>query len=276
MGFAVTNVCENARREKHTRREILASGDFFQNPNTMRLANRRQPLKTRPENTLPPPKTASGVLYYGYRYYDPTTGRWPSRDPIEEDGGLNLYGFVNNDGVNEWDRLGLDSSNFRESGETAQKMYKAFRDAQDCEKVAKLKNLKECTGKYSLSYEESKPTEWAELSVRKIGTYYSRADAFLSLFSDIYSAFLGGVRDESMIYDQFIVLQARHGIKTCRCSCSYDRRAYTFDRGRLKEIRYTEWVFDIPYYEFRSKKEDRNWRRIPNNPMHRIHNPGMA
>jgi hypothetical protein len=31
---------------------------------------------------------------------------WPSRDPIEEEGGVNLYGFVGNDGVNGWDILG--------------------------------------------------------------------------------------------------------------------------------------------------------------------------
>jgi uncharacterized protein RhaS with RHS repeats len=48
-----------------------------------------------------------GIYYYGYRYYDPVTGRWPSRDPIEEGGGTNLYGFVGNDGVNWWDYLGL-------------------------------------------------------------------------------------------------------------------------------------------------------------------------
>ena len=46
------------------------------------------------------------MAYYGYRYYDPQTGRWPSRDPIEEEGGLNLYGFVGNDGVNGIDFLG--------------------------------------------------------------------------------------------------------------------------------------------------------------------------
>jgi hypothetical protein len=46
------------------------------------------------------------VTDYGYRYYDPATGRWPSRDPIGERGGLNLYGFVGNDGVNQWDLLG--------------------------------------------------------------------------------------------------------------------------------------------------------------------------
>ncbi len=46
------------------------------------------------------------VMYYGYRFYDPETGRWPSRDPIEEKGGFNLYGFVGNAGVNRWDILG--------------------------------------------------------------------------------------------------------------------------------------------------------------------------
>ncbi len=49
---------------------------------------------------------ATSLYYYGYRYYDPLTGRWPSRDPIEEKGGLNLHGFVGNDGVNKWDLLG--------------------------------------------------------------------------------------------------------------------------------------------------------------------------
>jgi uncharacterized protein RhaS with RHS repeats len=46
------------------------------------------------------------VAGYAYRYYDPLTGRWPSRDPVEEEGGNNLYGFVGNDGVNNWDVLG--------------------------------------------------------------------------------------------------------------------------------------------------------------------------
>jgi RHS repeat-associated protein len=49
----------------------------------------------------------TGFYYYGYRYYDPLTGRWPSRDPIEEDGGVNLYAFVGNDGVGRWDAFGL-------------------------------------------------------------------------------------------------------------------------------------------------------------------------
>jgi RHS repeat-associated protein len=37
------------------------------------------------------------LLYYGYRYYNASTGRWLARDPAEEEGGKNLYGFVSND-----------------------------------------------------------------------------------------------------------------------------------------------------------------------------------
>jgi len=49
----------------------------------------------------------TGYLYYGFRYYDPETGRWPNRDPIEEEGGYNLYAFVGNDPHGKWDYLGL-------------------------------------------------------------------------------------------------------------------------------------------------------------------------
>jgi RHS repeat-associated protein len=50
--------------------------------------------------------TETGLVYYGHRYYDPKNGRFINRDPIEEAGGLNLYGFCGNNGVNRWDVLG--------------------------------------------------------------------------------------------------------------------------------------------------------------------------
>ncbi|PYI94744.1 MAG: hypothetical protein DME97_00105 [Verrucomicrobia bacterium] len=42
-----------------------------------------------------------------YRAYDPDLGRWLSRDPIGERGGINLYGYVGNTPANLTDRLGL-------------------------------------------------------------------------------------------------------------------------------------------------------------------------
>ena len=52
--------------------------------------------------------TTAPLYYYGYRYYDPLTGRWPSRDPIEERGGVNLYGFVGNYSYGTFDILGRE------------------------------------------------------------------------------------------------------------------------------------------------------------------------
>ena len=45
------------------------------------------------------------LVYYNYRHYSPSLGRFLSRDPIEEQGGLNLYAFVGNDSCKN-DRLG--------------------------------------------------------------------------------------------------------------------------------------------------------------------------
>jgi RHS repeat-associated protein len=50
----------------------------------------------------------TGLYYYGYRYYSPELGRWVSRDPIEEEGGLNLFIFCGNRSLSLYDAEGLD------------------------------------------------------------------------------------------------------------------------------------------------------------------------
>jgi len=57
-----------------------------------------------------PQDIETGLIYYTYRYYDPQTGRWASRDPIGENGGVNLYEFVGNDGINYLDLFGLKTT----------------------------------------------------------------------------------------------------------------------------------------------------------------------
>ena len=49
----------------------------------------------------------TGLNYYGYRFYDPRSGRFLGRDPIQENGGINLYAFVANNGISHFDPLGL-------------------------------------------------------------------------------------------------------------------------------------------------------------------------
>ncbi len=50
----------------------------------------------------------TGLVYYGMRYYHPSLGRFINRDPIGESGGVNLYAFCGNNGVNCFDLLGMD------------------------------------------------------------------------------------------------------------------------------------------------------------------------
>ena len=50
----------------------------------------------------------TNLYYYKFRHYKADIGRWLGRDPIEESGGINLYGFVYNDSINNRDVLGLD------------------------------------------------------------------------------------------------------------------------------------------------------------------------
>jgi len=66
---------------------------------------------------------STGFSYYGFRFYAPQWQRWVRRDPVREEGGLNLYGFVNNNPIAYFDALGLT-------------LYKCTRQSQNAPKGA--------------------------------------------------------------------------------------------------------------------------------------------
>jgi RHS repeat-associated protein len=49
----------------------------------------------------------SGLYQVRYRYYHPLLGTWINRDPIGEDGGINLYIYINNTPTGFVDLFGL-------------------------------------------------------------------------------------------------------------------------------------------------------------------------
>jgi len=51
----------------------------------------------------------AGLKLLGQRWYDGEVGRFISRDPIGEEGGLNLYGYVRNNAIAKKDPFGLYS-----------------------------------------------------------------------------------------------------------------------------------------------------------------------
>jgi RHS repeat-associated protein len=81
----------------------------------------------------------TGLIYYGYRYYNPLVGRWISRDPSGPAGGPSLYLFLFNDGVNNTDALGLWRENQIWSG--GWHNYQASVTAEDCDNLSDLAYL---------------------------------------------------------------------------------------------------------------------------------------
>ncbi len=70
-------------------------------------------MPTQPGNryrfSTKPQDSETSFYYYGYRYYEPAVGRWLSRDPIGEEGGLNLFGMVSNRPIDNVDVIGMVS-----------------------------------------------------------------------------------------------------------------------------------------------------------------------
>jgi RHS repeat-associated protein len=82
--FNAANGSETARYEYGPFGEVIRATGPMAKTNPFRFSTKYQDDET-------------DLLYYGYRYYSASTGRWISRDPIEEKGGRNLYRFVRND-----------------------------------------------------------------------------------------------------------------------------------------------------------------------------------
>ena len=97
-------------RKTASRGQKTASGSFGENPNKCTYRLGPEALKLCREEQPTATTIALGVFSYGFRYYRPETGRWASRDPIHEVGGLNLYAFVENNSLLYIDVLGNFSS----------------------------------------------------------------------------------------------------------------------------------------------------------------------
>ena len=79
------------------------------------------------------------LIAYQLRSYSPVLGRWLNRDPIEEEGGVNLYGFVDNGPVFTADSIG--SAKFKGKSKTSGFFYSFSVDKCEVVSVCPL-NLK--------------------------------------------------------------------------------------------------------------------------------------
>jgi len=106
MGFYATTTECTCREKMHPPSKNRVWG-FSATSRNRAWKSTSQVLEPQQENQPTPTTTASGVHYYGLRYYSLELGRWINRDPIGERGGLNVYVFAKNSPVALYDLLGL-------------------------------------------------------------------------------------------------------------------------------------------------------------------------
>jgi hypothetical protein len=138
--------------------------DFFGNSNRTRPANRREPLKLRRKNRPTTTKTASGIPV------------WPSRDPIEEEGGVNLYGFVFNSSIVWIDIMGREPYNPGGVSSPPSGSRPIGEPATDLERQ-RQKEWEDAVKKAwdDAHYEDSRPTQQVGGNIyKRCGNVYSR------------------------------------------------------------------------------------------------------
>ncbi len=92
--FNAANGSETARYEYGPFGEVILGTGLMSRANPFRFSTKYQDDET-------------DLVYYGYRYYNASTGRWISRDPMGEKGGPNLYAFAGQNPLSKHDFLGL-------------------------------------------------------------------------------------------------------------------------------------------------------------------------
>lgn len=111
-----------------------------------------------------------GLVYYNYRHYNPRDGRWISRDPLGEEDGENLYGFIGNQVTLGTDFIGLR----RQTYDSKKEAIFAARDIVLQAMMEKYETLKE----YGLIKNKSNswPEVWRNLKEKK-PEWYQRLKA---------------------------------------------------------------------------------------------------
>lgn len=74
-------------------------------------------------------RDASGLYYYGFRYYAPWLQRWVSPDPAGDIEGLNVYAMVSNNPVSQTDNFGLNGAFADTRPERVQALDRFLRDS---------------------------------------------------------------------------------------------------------------------------------------------------
>ncbi|PEX03838.1 toxin [Bacillus cereus] len=86
---------------------------------------------------------ATGLYYYGYRYYIPWLGRWMNPDPAGTIDGMNLYQMVGNNPINLIDKMGLNQDKTNDFPKVVSNFFTlSLQKITEIERQTDLSNMK--------------------------------------------------------------------------------------------------------------------------------------
>ncbi|WP_284269938.1 RHS repeat domain-containing protein [Mycoavidus cysteinexigens] len=108
--YSYDNLIGSSGLELDGRGEILSHEEYYPYGGTAVWAARSQiEASYKAVRYSGKERDATGLYYYGYRYYQPWVGRWLSTDPMGTVDGLNLYRMVLNNPASQFDYGGMFS-----------------------------------------------------------------------------------------------------------------------------------------------------------------------
>ena len=178
-----------------------------------------------------------------HAHYDPQVGRWVSRDPIAENGGLNLYGFVGNDGVNHSDYLGkfgnftgfaewlfdfsnktdniktIEWSDFDPQGRTRARLKKLYADSAFPELQKICSNLN--------------PGESTRVALNIEHQLLGRANGVINGQTTWISAYNAKVKSTTLTYNGEVAKQPK---ASCLCDANVDIEYHAWDTSDFNDM----------------------------------------
>ncbi|MGH3741699.1 MAG: RHS repeat-associated core domain-containing protein, partial [Micromonosporaceae bacterium] len=145
----------------------------------------------------------TGFLYLRARYYDPATGQFLSRDPIESVTG-EPYSYASNDPINGSDPTGFASGSGGRELSTAEKVFCYVNGVSTCAKVGAV-----------LKLAQSLTQDYMDVGPNNIATRFTQQDAFYhtvgaALLTDSTLALGPRLANEALRAHEAVVLDNPH------------------------------------------------------------------
>jgi RHS repeat-associated protein len=221
----------------------------------------------------------TGLIYYGYRYYSPQTGRWVNRDPLEEDGGVDLYAFLANNAISSIDLLGLARRQQIREGTLSYSCNCGWIDwgHANSTNAAELWKRLHNTSNYSLTKQGYSVAFGMEAGIKKFGvgiskgvnyTYFVKYNLStsdlesvgLGIFKEVSERFetsQGGLQDRIMhssFSEEDLVSNLIGFYKAVRGYSNDDVKKWC----KVSTIEFSEWIWD----KTGGTKKNRNWTPV--------------